>query len=192
MGNRGKTGENQVTSQNMKTKKPSISVKTWSTVFENPEFADEYSVSEFTCSFTLGGQKNQAENEDTDIEADDEFNEYSEVTFDCKEHSLIGKSNIEKVKKLCIHPSCTTHCASTYSNSRERRKTLSSLSQKKEFSLRSSFVSEESDESLREHSSAPVRKLSKFKMETMPEKKLIEGTFVVTGSINFEKYLGKP
>jgi len=173
----------------------SISVKTWSTVFEEPEHEEEYSVSEYFGSFTVSTptltRKAVVINDDTDIEADDDFDEYSEVTFEKK----IPENNYKKPppssktssrRKTCLHAGCSTHCASTYSNSRSRRKTLSALSYERQIALQKE--SEDSDVSSK---ASPIvkRKVSKFRIEKEPEKKLIEGTYKHSGSINYEEYL---
>jgi hypothetical protein len=66
----------------------SVSGKTWSKVFEEPVIDEEYSAHEYSGSFTVitpNTSKNIITvNDDTDVEADDGFNEYSEVTFDKK------------------------------------------------------------------------------------------------------------
>jgi len=186
----------------------SISVKTWSTVFEEPEVDEEYSVSEYFASFTVltptANRKASVipENDDTDIE-DDVFDEYSEVSFENKvgnerkptkfrEEKSDGKVSVSSpssVKhKPCLHTRCCTLCASTYTNARSRRKTLSALAHERKISAFKKAISEDSDESSIA-SPVPQRKISKFKMETLPEKKLIEGTYKASGSINYEEYL---
>lgn len=185
----------------------SISVQTWSTVSEEPEHEEEYSVSEYFGSFTvltptLNG-KAAVINDDTDIEADDDFDEYSEVTFENKVYCdrKLAKFRTEKSDskppvsspsitkhKPCLHTRCSTQCASTYNNSRSRRKTLSALSYEKQIALKKNVVSEDSDES---SIASPIgkRKISTFKIERVPETKLIEGTYKHSGSINYEDYL---
>ena len=189
-------------------RKASISVKTWSTVFEETEHGEEYSVSEYFGSFTVLtptlNRKAEVINDDTDIEADDDFDEYSEVTFENKVYSdrKLAKFRTDKSDSkppaaspslskhpTCLHPCrCPTQCASTYNNSRSRRKTLAGLSYEKQIALRKNIVSEDSDESSIA-SPAGKRKISKFGGESVPENKLIEGTYKHSGSINYEEYL---
>jgi len=179
----------------------SISVDTWSTVFEDPVHEEEYSVSEYFCSFTVSTptltRKAVIINDDTDIEADDDFQDYSEVTFEKKVPESKTENNYKKPppsaqkpskRKTCLHAGCTTHCASTYSNSRNRRKTLSALSYERQLALQNGGLSEDSDTSSRASPLAP-RKVSKFRKEIVEEKKLIEGTYKHSGSINYEEYL---
>merc|ERR1712106_187815 len=180
--------------------KASISVKTWSTMFEDAVHEEEYSVSEYFCSFTVGtptlNGKMEIINDDTDIEADDDFDEYSEVTFEnklCSDKKIQSdKCNVKPTSinkhKSCLHTRCSTQCASTYNNSRSRRKTVSALSYERQIALKKNLISEDSDESSK---ASPIgkRKVSKFKIESEPETKLIGGTYKHSGSINYEEYL---
>jgi len=193
-------GETETLERKGVGEKASISVKTWSTMFEDAVHEEEYSVSEYFCSFTVGtptlNGKREIINDDTDIEADDDFDEYSEVTFENKLNSdkkiLSDKCNVKPPSinkhKSCLHTRCSTHCASTYNNSRSRRKTVSALSYERQIALKKNFISEDSDESSQ---ASPIgkRKVSKFKIESEPETKLIEGTYKHSGSINYEEYL---
>merc|ERR1711942_550913 len=58
----------------------SISVKTWSTVFEEPEHEEEYSVSEYFGSFTVSTPTLTRKA----VVINDDFDVYSEVTFEKK------------------------------------------------------------------------------------------------------------
>jgi len=186
----------------------SISVKTWATVFEEPEHDEEYSVSEYFGSFTVVtptlNRKAIVVNDDTDIEADDDFDEYSEVTFEkkvynerslaknrghnCDSRTPVTSSSVNKAPPCLQSSRCSTRCASTYNNFRSRRKTLSALSNDKQAIIRKNIVSEDSSESSIA-SPAGKRKISKFGGESIPEKRIIEGTFKHSGSINYEEYL---
>ena len=187
----------------------SISVKTWSTVFEEPDNDEEFSANEYTGSFTVKtpntSKNTTAVNDDTDIEADDGFNDYSEVTFD-KRYAKSDKANkdipnLKPPKKTtesvsitskpppCLQSSrCFTQCASTYRNYRSRRKTLSALSNVKKGVIKTNIVSDDSDDNSTASTSVK-RKKSKFRAEMLPGKKLIEGTYKHSASINYEEYL---
>ena len=69
---------------------------------------------------------------------------------------------------------------------KSRRKTLSALSYERQIALQKE--SEDSDVSSK---ASPIvkRKVSKFRIEKEPEKKLIEGTYKHSGSINYEEFL---
>lgn len=184
----------------------SVSGKTWSTVFEELAIDEEYSANEYSGSFTVitpNTSKNiMTVNDDTDVEADDGFNEYSEVTFD-KKYDKPEEGNkmvvtLKPPKKAtesvslsskpppCLQSSrCFTQCASTYHNYRNRRKTLAALSNE---TVTKSIVSEDSDDNSAS-STARKRKISKFRSDKIPEKKLIEGAFKHSASINYEEYL---
>eukprot|EP00092_Neocalanus_flemingeri_P004909 GFUD01005282.1.p1 GENE.GFUD01005282.1~~GFUD01005282.1.p1 ORF type:complete len:351 (-),score=116.66 GFUD01005282.1:309-1361(-) len=195
-------------SPNKAARRVSISVETSSQVYEQPDIDEEYSASEYSGRFTVVTPNTSMNitsvNDDTDIEADVGFNDYSEVTFDQK-YNIPDKATkqIEKLKPLkkktgavsttskppsCLQSTrCSTQCASTYRNHRSRRKTLSALSGEKQTDLKKSAGSD-SDEN---YKASPIgrRKTSKFGDESSPEKKLIEGTFKHSSSINYEEYL---
>jgi hypothetical protein len=188
---------------------------TWSTIFEdaNAEDKDDYSVNEVSVSesFTIRCPGNGALlstatdtiSEDNDIEADDDFDEISEVTFQPAEINV--KKSSPRVRKSTImnptnptlelhnHSKCSTHCASTYQSSRERRRrAVSSVVSPAIYLTNKKIVSTSEDtsidESADELSKLRVRKKSKFN----PQKhktQLIEGTFKLVGSKNYEEFL---
>lgn len=132
---------------------------TYSTIFEDQEGGGEerglvvereveapqpqdYSVSEISESFTIVQKGaslsiNATANEDTDVEEDDEFDEYSEVTFE--QPKAVAPVRNRKNTVYGVAPSLTNtpkaghfhgssngkglcHCAETYKNSREKRR----------------------------------------------------------------------
>merc|ERR1711874_395053 len=133
-------------------------------------------------------------NDDTDIEVDDDFDEYSEVTFEDKVPKIrTDKKHKKSIQsdnkgKTCLHTTCCTQCASTYNNPRSRRKTVSALSYERQLAVQKGAVSEDSDASSLA-SPQGRRKASVFRIERVPEQKLIEGTYKHSGSINYEEYL---
>ena len=167
------------------------------------------SVSEVSQTFTIKCHKNSQIsaidiiNEDTDIEDDDEFNEISTVTFEKEDEKAvvatprIRKSTIVNQAHPMITPhnthKCATQCASTYQFSRERRRRAVSTVVSPTMHLHDKKIistSEDTsiDESADELSKLRVRKKSKFN----PQKhktKLIEGTFKLMGSKNYEEFL---
>ena len=192
---------------------------TWSTIFEdsNVEEQGDYSVSEISDSFTVRCPDNFVSlspgtdtiNEDTDIEDDDDFNEISEVTFqpadmNVTKPKVAGPSN--RVRKSTImnntnptlqdvhsHSKCSTHCASTYQSSRERRRrAVSSVVSPNIHSTNKKIVSTSEDtsvdESADELSKLRVRKKSKFNPQKH-QTQLIEGSFKLVGSKNYEEFL---
>ena len=184
---------------------------TYSTIFEDFD-AEEKSVSEVSESFTIRCGCDKASqhpaietiDEDTDIEADDDFNEVSTVTFqnedlNVKKSPRVRKSTIVNQTHPTVtappHAKCTTQCASTYQSTRDRRRravssvvapTISHLTTGKKIVSTSEDTSV--DESADELSKLRVRKKSKFN----PQKhktQLIEGTFKLVGSKNYEEFL---
>ena len=184
----------------------SVSGKTWSTVFEELAIDEEYSANEYSGSFTVITPNNSKNimtvNDDTDVEADDGFNEYSEVTFE-KKYDKQEEGNkmvvtLKPPKKAtesvslsskpppCLQSSrCFTQCASTYHNYRNRRKTLAALSNE---TVTKSIVSEDSDDNSAS-STVSKRKIIKLRSDKITEKNLIEGAFKHSASINYEEYL---
>ena len=186
---------------------------TWSTIFEDSDAEDkgDNSVSEVSESFTIRCVGNSASvnptidtiDEDTDIEADEEFNEISEVSFQTEESNV--RKSTPRVRKSTImnnthppidthsHAKCATQCASTYQFSRERRRrAVSSVVSPSTILTNKKIVSTSEDtsidESADELSKLRVRKKSKFN----PQKhktQLIEGTFKLVGSKNYEEFL---
>jgi len=192
---------------------------TWSTIFEDSDVEDQggdYSVSEISESFTLRRLENSVSlspttdtiNEDTDVEADDDFEELSEVTFqpvdvNDSELKVVGAS--QRVRKSTImnntnpmlnpqnHSKCSTHCASTYHTSRDRRRrAVSSVVSPQIFSTNKKIVSTSEDTSLDESSDElaklRVRKKSKFNPQKH-QTQMIEGTFKLEASKNYEEFL---
>ena len=100
----------------------------------------QYSVCEYQTSFTLATPSVKRRNDviihnnddDTDVEDDDEFLEYSEVTFDktaikINDDHAQYKPKIPVVSKPhnCVKSSqCRSLCALTYNQHRSRKKTL--------------------------------------------------------------------
>ena len=181
-----------------------ISESRWSAVFLEP--GEIFSDKEYSGSFIVvtsnASNKTKPGADDTDIEADDGFKDYSEVTYDdkCnkpeKQNKYFRKSkqtdkNTEAVSNnskppVCHYPvKCTTGCASTYRKHRSWRKVLSAY---REDSLYNNSSSDESS------IDSPARKRkttkTKFGSARVLEKILIEGTFKHGGSIGYERYLG--
>jgi len=171
-----------------------------SSVLEDLNFEEEYSAHEYSGSFSVTTPNNHDReviiNDDTDIEADDGFKEYSKVTFEANEDRQEKEGNTkpqarEKRRKsalvssrspACLQTSrCSTQCAGTYRNRRNRRK-LSTWDPTK------NLTSDDSDDNSTS-STAGRRKLSNFQVNKSGEKNLIEGTFKKIESINFENYL---
>ena len=164
---------------------------------------EEYCANEYSGGFTgitPNTSKNmKTVNDDPDIETDDGFNDYSEVIFDKKyDKPEEGSKKAVKLQPAAESVSisskpppylqssrCSTQCASTYHNYRNRRKTLAALSND---AIKKSLVSEDSDDNS-SSSTASTRKISKFRAEKIPEKKLIEGSFKHSTSVNYEEYL---
>ena len=193
-------------SQKKAARRVSISVTTWSTVFEEPDKDDSECSVSFTVVTPNALKGVTALNDDTDIEDDDGFNDYSEVTIDQKydkqdkankdlinlkppDKTTEAVSSISKPPPCVQSARCSTLCASTYRNYRSRRKAMSALSNDEQAALKKKTVSDDSDSKVGA-SPAGKRKLSKFGGESVPEKKLIEGTFKLNSSINYEEYLG--
>ena len=157
---------------------------------------NNYSVCEYETSFTLvtpsiGRRSLRHNNEDdTDVDTeDDEFLEYSEVTFDGKENNRTeadrarGKNKIDGDRDAPLKSSkCRSLCAMTYNNHRERRKTVIAHN----FDARS--LDEHSDQG---SVATPTkqRKLSKYGAEAQVSLKPIEGSWVLVGSDNYRAYL---
>jgi copper(I)-binding protein len=150
---------------------------------------NKYSAKENSGSFTVitnNTSKNIITvNVDTDIEANNGFNEYIDDPEEGNIKAVTLKPaaefvSISSIPPPCLQSSrCSTQCASTYRN---RRKTLAAISND---AIKKSLVSEDSDDNS-SSSTACMRKISKFRI---PEKKLIEGRFKHITSINYEEYL---
>merc|ERR1719317_444778 len=134
-------------------------------------------------------------NDDTDIEADDGFKDYSEVTLETnmdnrEKENMTKPMTREKKRKsssvssrppACLQTSrCSTQCADTYRNRRSRKE----LSTPK---LTTNLASEDSDDNSTS-STAGRRKMSNFQSKS-GARNLIEGTFKKVQSTNFEEYL---
>ena len=157
---------------------------------------NNYSVYEYETSFTLVtpsiGKRTLRHNndDDTDVDEDDEFLEYSEVTYDGKENNTAaaynrGKNKIDGDRDTPLQSSqCRSLCALTYNNHRERRKTLISHN----FDARSlEDHSEQGSSSVA--TPTKQRKLSKYGAEAPVSLKPIEGSWVLVGSDNYRAYL---
>jgi len=198
----------------------------------------DYSINEVSESFTVvRGAPNLAsviegQNEDTDIEADDEFKEYSEVRLEEPEKTrktrarkstivagkLLQGTEVPQNKKASTCLACPTNCAHTYSHTRDKRRRAvstvvsplsSNLNNNNSISnMRQNLLNKninkhiqdtsEDTESLEESEKDDkvpklrVRKKSKFLMKgVVEEKRPIEGSYKLVGSINYEDYLGK-
>ena len=72
------------------SRRPSVSGKTCSTVFEESAIADEYSANEYSDSFTVITPNNSksmitvTDDADSEADSDDAFSEYSEFTYEKK------------------------------------------------------------------------------------------------------------
>merc|ERR1719320_873071 len=134
-------------------------------------------------------------NDDTDIEADDGFKDYSEVTLetnmDNREKENMSKPMTREKKRksasvlskppACLQTSrCSTQCAGTYRN-RRSRKELSTLKPTTNLASEDSYDNSTS-------STAGRRKMSNFQSKS-GSRNLIEGTFKKIQSTNFEEYL---
>jgi len=178
-------------------KLPALVVK--SSVLEDHNLEEEYYSHECSGSFNMITPNNFNReliiNDDTDIEADDGFKEYSEVTLetdmDNQEKENVPKPMTRDKKRkyasvssrppACLQTSrCSTQCAGTYRN-RRNRKELSTLKPTK------NLASEDSDDNSTS-STAGRRKLSNFQAKSVG-RNLIEGTFKKIQSTNFEEYL---
>jgi len=158
----------------------------------------EYSAS-FTIITPRTGRRMVVVNDDTDVEEEDEgFKEYSAVTFEQKPAltNTMGRKRVRRTLKKKKDPSescatsyqtpsssmcgkppsgqsvrCTTSCASTYHNFRERRKTMAGLS------------------SSATPSPVPSPSPRPYRPPTPTVSQPVEGCWKLVGSINFEEYL---
>ena len=156
---------------------------------------NNYSVYEYETSFTLvtpsiGRRTLRHNNEDdTDVDTeDDEFLEYSEVTFDGKENNNAaadrGKNKIDSDRDAPLKSSrCRSLCALTYNSHRERRKTVIAHN----FDARS--LDDYSDPGSSVATPTKQRKVSKYGAEAQLCLKPIEGAWVLVGSDNYRAYL---
>jgi len=164
-------------------------------VLEDANFEEEYSANDNSGSDS-GITPNIYKDDlviidDTDIEIDDGLKEYSEATIEKSE----CKTENEKIPKLtpqkkdiksaslsskppaCLQTSrCSTQCAGTYRNRRNRRK----------LSTQQNLCSDESDDNSTSSPGPAVRRKLRDKSE---ERILIEGTFKQCESLNYEEYL---
>lgn len=174
---------------------------------------EDYSVSEVSETFTLVQRGNSIslesrKDEDTDVEEDDEFDEYSEVTFEppsvkpvmarTRKTTVFG--SVPRVGLTHSHQEPSTssgqgvcHCAETYRNYREKRRravsTVVNMQQSKHCQSTSednSLSSESGDELSR---LGRVRKKSKFGPSAVEKRPLVEGIFKLEANRNYEEYL---
>lgn len=169
----------------------------------------------------------ESANEDTDIEADDELKEYSEVRMEdpqppphtevkpkprrTRKSTVIGKETViapvSSAPKAHVGSCCSTNCAHTYTNARERRRRaistiISPFRSDSQVSLiNNNSLATKQVNSTSEDTESPedtseqvtkqrVRKKSRFAVKGQSEeKKAIEGTYKLVGSINYEEYL---
>jgi len=177
----------------------------------------DYSVSEISESFTIVQKGaslsiNAAANEDTDVEEDDEFDEYSEVTFE--QPRAVAPVRQRKNTVYGVAPTLTNtakaghfhgtsngkglcHCAETYRNAREkRRRAVSTVVNTHQHTKAvqstsddTSLSSESGDEVSRLGRAGQVRKKSKYGPAKVVERPLIEGTFKLEANRNYEEFL---
>ena len=158
---------------------------------------NNYSVCEYETSFTLVtpsiGRRSLRHNheDDTDVDTeDDDFLEYSEVTFDGMENNNAGadragrgKNKIDSDRDAPLKSSkCRSLCAMTYNNHRERRQTV----------IAHNFDSRSLDDHSDQGSVATPtkqRKISKYGAEAQVSLKPIEGSWVLVGSDNYRASL---
>lgn len=160
---------------------------------------NNYSVCEYETSFTLvtpsiGRRSLRHNNEDdTDVDTeDDDFLEYSEVTFDGKQNNNAGtdraagrdKNKIDSDRDAPLKSSkCRSLCALTYNSQRERKKTVIAHN----FDSRS--LDDHSDQGSSVATPSKQRKISKYGAEAQVSLKPIEGSWVLVGSDNYRAYL---
>ena len=131
---------------------------------------EEYSVSEYQGSFTLltpslERKKMSVRTEDTDIEDDDEFLEYSEVTTDQSQEQRRG-----------VRAECSTKCALTYHSHKPRRKQSSTLTPPPGAPWPRPTPPRE-------------RKASKYGAEASLTRKPLEGSWVLVGTFRYRDFL---
>jgi len=180
---------------------------------------NDYSVSEISESFTivqtgeerklvLTGMLMKGE-EDTDVEEDDEFDEYSEVTFE-QPKPVVSNARVRKntvyenmalIQKKPNNSNNTEkhnhgslcHCAETYRNAREKRRravsTVVNMHQNKSVQLTSDDTSVSSESGDELGKLGRVRKKSKFVAVKEVEKALVEGIWKLEANRNYEEYL---
>ena len=158
---------------------------------------NNYSVFEYETSVTLVtpsiGRRSLRHNEDdTDVDTeDDDFLEYSEVTFDGKQNNnagtdraAAGKNKIDSDRDAPLKSSrCRSLCAMTYNSQRERKKTVIAHN----FDSRS--LDDHSDQGSSVATPTKQRKISKYGAEAQVSLKPIEGSWVLVGSDNYRAYL---
>ena len=130
---------------------------------------EEYSVSEYQGSFTLltpslERKKMSVRTEDTDIEDDDEFLEYSEVTTDQSQE-----------QRRCAGAECSTNCALTYHSYKSRRKQAPAPPPQAPYWASPTPARE--------------RKASKYGAEARLTRKPLEGIWVLVGTFRYRDFL---
>ena len=131
---------------------------------------EEYSVSEYQGSFTLltpslERKKTPVRTEDTDIEDDEEFLEYSEVTTDQGQE-----------QRRCVGAVCSTNCALTYQSYKSRRKQSSAPATPPPAPWPTQTPPQE-------------RKVSKYGAEASLTRKPLEGSWVLVGTFRYREFL---
>jgi len=193
---------------------------------------NDYSVSEISESFTIvqTGEERKLVSvvtgvgsaikgeEDTDVEEDDEFDEYSEVTFEqpkpvvadvrVRKNTVYGHmapnmapnaqklTNQNKNTEKHNHGSSgggLCHCAETYRNAREKRRravsTVVNMHQNKSVQSTSDDTSLSSESGDELGKLGRVRKKSRFLAVKEVEKALVEGIWKLEANRNYEEYL---
>jgi len=178
---------------------------------------DRYSICDYEASFTLatpsvsrrGGGAEDGDDTDVELE-DDDFLEYSEVTFDktaaaaaavtpvasVTEHVRLGRKHSRQQDQCvqeqdCVKSSqCKSLCALTYHSHRARRRTLLS-SLPPPLDLQDQDPASELTQSsvLNTTNNNKQRKLSKYGSEAVVSVKPIEGCWVLVASQNYRDYL---